>query len=305
MKKINVAIVGYGNLGKSLETLLLKDNRYCLKYVFSRRNVKAQAEVKSIKKIVDFKNEIDFLFMCGGSKSDIEDQAKVLAKDFNTIDCFDNHNHIKKYLSNLNQIAEENSHTCVCCCGWDPGLFSMMRLLFDAIEGNFYTFWGKGVSQGHSQAIREIDGVEDAIQYTLPNKEMEKLIKSGITPQVCSKDFHKRQCFVVANGDKRTIKEKIVTMPDYFEGYKTTVNFISKDEINKHKVLFHGGEVLTLNNTMNFSLKLASNPVFTAKVMQAYGIALYRMHESKIYGAFSILDIAPKYLSSDNYIKYI
>ena len=305
MDRLNVAIVGYGNLGQSLETLLLKDERYYLKYIFSRRDVKAGVEVKPIEKAGDYKHEIDFLFMCGGSKSDIESQSEVLAKDFNTIDCFDNHNHIESYLSKLDRVAKESKHTCVCCCGWDPGLFSMMRLLFDSVEGNFYTFWGKGVSQGHSQAIREIDGVKDAIQYTLPNKDIEKMIKSGLKPQADCKDFHRRQCFVVADGNKKQIKEKIVSMPDYFKGYKTTVNFVSKDEIIKHKILYHGGEVLTLNNSMNFSLKLDSNPLFTAKVMKAYGVALYRMFINKIYGAFSILDVAPKYLAIDNYIKYI
>ncbi len=305
MKKIKVAIVGYGNLGKSLEELLLNDKRFDLKCVFSRRDIKAKVFTYPMSKIKNFKNKIDLLFLCGGSKSDIENQAEELVNDFNFIDCFDNHNHIKNYISNLEEKAKCTKHTCVCCCGWDPGLFSMMRLLFNSIEGNCFTFWGKGVSQGHSQAIRNIKGVEDAIQYTLPNKEIVKQIKNGVKPNVNTKDLHHRQCFVVANGNKNLIKETIIKMPDYFEGYKTTVKFIDGEQMKSHKKLYHGGEVLTLNDTMNFKLKLESNPVFTAKVMKAYAIALNNLYESGEYGAYSILDIAPKYLTNSDYIAYI
>lgn len=305
MQKINVAIVGYGNLGKSLETLLLKDERYNLVCIFSRRKILAKVPVEPLANLQNYKEKVDFLFMCGGSKSDIENQVLSFCKDFNTIDSFDNHNHIKLYLENLNKKCKSYKHVAVCCVGWDPGIFSLMRILFDSIQGNAYTFWGKGISQGHSQAIRNIEGVNDAIQYTLPNKKIIKQIKSGILPNKDSKSFHNRYCLVVANKNMSKIKQSIINMPDYFEGYKTTVKFVDQQTLDKHKNLFHAGEVITLNDVMNFKLKLDSNPNFTAKVMASYGIALQSLINSKKYGAYSILDIAPKYLNMKEYIKYI
>jgi len=305
MQKINVAIVGYGNLAKSLEALLLKDYRYNLKCVYSRRNVVAQVPVKPFEELENVDKELDFLFMCTGSKNDIENQVLKLSKHYNTIDSFDNHNHIELYLKNLNKRNILNKKVAICCCGWDPGLFSLMRLICDNIEHNYYTFWGKGISQGHSQALRNIAGVKDAIQYTIPNKAIIKQIKSGIAPIVNPKDFHTRHCLVVASDNHAKIKQTIVNMPDYFDGYKTTVNFVDEPTLSKHNNLYHAGEVVTLGNTIDFKLTIPSNPDFTAKIMLSYGIALYNLINAKKYGAHSILDIAPKYLCPNNYIKYI
>ncbi len=304
MKKLNVAIVGYGNLGKALEELLLIDPRYNLKYIFSRRSILAKVPVISYDKIVEYQDQIDILFMCGGSKSDTENQVLNCCRYFNTIDSFDNHNHIPIYTKNLNALAKKHKHTCISCCGWDPGLFSIMRVLFNSIENNAYTFWGKGISQGHSQAVRNIPNVQDAIQYTLPNKNIIKQIKNNIIPAANTKDLHLRLCYVYAKQNHQKIKTSIITMPDYFEGYKTRVKFVSKKVIDKHKKLYHSGQVLTLGDTMNFKVKIDSNPHFTAKIMIAYAISLHNLYTNKQYGCFTPLDIPPKMLDK-NCVKYI
>ncbi len=305
MKKLTVAIVGYGNLGKALEEVLLNDNRYHLTHIFSRRNITAKVPVAPLSTLQEYKGKFDLLFLCGGSKTDIENHALTYCKDFNTIDSFDNHNHIEIYTKNLDKRCKQYKHTSICCCGWDPGIFSLMRLLFDSIEGNSYTFWGKGVSQGHSQAVRKIADVKDCIQYTLPNKTIVKNIKKGIAPCHNTKSYHTRLCYVVAAKNKTCIKNDIITMPDYFEGYKTKVKFVSPKTLQKHKKMYHAGTVMTLGNTLNFSLQTPSNPTLTAKIMSSFGIALYNLYMSKQYGTFSVLDIAPKYLSICNYKNFL
>lgn len=242
------------------------------------------------------------MIMCGGSKTDLW-QTMEVSKNFNTIDSFDNHNKIPTYLKELDVNNKDNMKSAICCCGWDPGLFSLMRTLFFAVDNKAFTFWGKGVSQGHSQAIRKINGVVDAIQYTIPNKSLINRINKGLNVPDNEKLYHIRQCLVVANGDKKKIEEEIKNMPDYFNGYKTKVKFVTAKQIKKHKRLFHGGMVLANKNKMRFELKLESNPDFTAQAILAYVVALEKLISDQQFGAFSVLDIPFSYLIDEKTIK--
>ncbi len=303
MKKIKAGIVGYGNLGKSVEKFLLEDERFELCYVFSRRSVSANVPVVPYSQILDFEGKVDVLFLCGGSKSDTEQQAEFLCGHFNTIDSFDNHNRIEKYIKTVDKICKKGGKTNICCCGWDPGLFSLMRVIFNAVSGNAYTFWGKGVSQGHSQALRNIPGVLDAIEYTLPNEEIVEQIAKGIAPKCDKKKLHKRECFVVTDQDKDEITKQIVNMPDYFEGYDTEIHFV--ENLDDHKKLFHAGQVLTLGKGMEFSVSMQSNPDFTAKIMIVYSIALSKLFNAKQFGCHSIMDIPARLLLDENPTQFI
>ena len=314
MEKIKIGICGYGNLGKGVEKEISKANDMELKAIFTRRNPKEiqknfNVEVIPSNKVFDFKNDIDVMIMCGGSAIDLPNQVPEMAKIFNTVDSFDTHAKIPEYFEKVNESAILANKTCTICGGWDPGLFSLIRLYGESIlpQGSSHTFWGKGVSQGHSNAIRKIKGVKDGIQYTIPNNEIIKDIRSGKIININDKEKHIRQCFVVAeNGaNKDEIESEIKKMPNYFEGYKTEVNFITKEELKeKHNKLFHGGLVIHTGKTgdgnkqiMEYHLKLDSNPEFTASVLIALARATYRINKSGICGAKTILEIPPFFLS--------
>ncbi|MDO5717671.1 MAG: diaminopimelate dehydrogenase [Tissierellia bacterium] len=320
MIKTKIGIVGYGNLGRGVE----KGIKLCadmeLVGIFTRRdpkNIDSDSPVYNINEILEFKDKIDVLILCGGSANDIPEQAPILAKDFNTVDSFDNHKFIPQYYKKMDEIAKNNENVSVISSGWDPGLFSINRILSEAIlpDGENYTFWGKGVSQGHSDAIRRIEGVKSAIQYTIPNQDMIDDIGSGKDVEYESHNAHKRDCYVVLEEgyDEDQIRESIVNMPEYFAGYETTVNFINQDEFDKnHRGMPHGGQVIRRGYTSDenlalykFSLELGSNPEFTASVNIAYARACHRLALEKKYGAYTVIDIAPIYLSpkSDEEIR--
>ena len=302
MKKIRIGIVGYGNLGKSVEEKLQKDERFKLVCIFSRRSVSSVfgTPCDKFENISNYKRKIDIMCLCSGSKTDIEEQAFLVAKHFHTIDSFDNHAHIKNYHRSLDEANKKNKRCSIISCGWDPGLFSLMRALTKAVDHRYETFWGKGVSQGHSQALRALSGVDDAIEYTLPVRKALKEAQEG--HELNEKSKHQRLCFVAAKKgvNKRALCQEIRSMPDYFEGYKTIIKFCSTKKVEKLKAhMYHCGCVLSPNNQMRFELNLDSNPRFTAQVVVAYCIALYNLIKNKEYGAKTILDIPPSYLFLD------
>ncbi len=302
MKKIRIGIVGYGNLGKSVEEKLQNDERFKLVCIFSRRSVSSvfKTSCDKFENIENYKRKIDIMCLCSGSKTDIEEQAFLVAKHFHTIDSFDNHAHIKNYHHLLDEANKKNKRCSIISCGWDPGLFSLMRALTKAVDHKYETFWGKGVSQGHSQALRALSGVDDAIEYTLPVRKALKEAQKG--HKLNEKSKHQRLCFVAAKKgvNKRTLCQEIRSMPDYFEGYKTIIKFCSAKKVEKLKThMYHCGCVLSPNNQMRFELNLDSNPRFTAQVVVAYCIALYNLIKNKEYGAKTILDIPPSYLFLD------
>ena len=299
---INVGIVGYGNLGHAVEEELLKKTDFNLVGIFSNQNLDSVISPKELEK---YKDKIDLLFLCVGSYNNVEKTASKLAKDFSFIDAYDNHANLKKYISNLDDLAYRNNNVVISACGWDPGLFSYMRGLFDSLGYSPYTFWGKGTSQGHTQAIKTIDGVVDAIQFTIPNDEIVENIKNGFDEKP-GKRFHKRDCFVVCNDfDKDRIEFEIKNMPDYFLGYETTVHFVTQKQLDLMKSYSHKGQVLTKNNTMNFSLDLKSNPNFTAKVMIAYSKTIKKLKNEGKFGAYSIMDIPLKSILNKNEFEYL
>lgn len=314
MEKIKIGICGYGNLGKGVEKEISKVNDMELKAIFTKRNPEkiqklSKVNVIQYSKIFEFKDDIEVMIMCGGSATDLPNQVPKIAKYYNTVDSFDTHAKIPEYYENVNKSAIQENKTCTICGGWDPGLFSIIRLYGESFlpQGNSHTFWGKGVSQGHSNAIRSINGVKDGIQYTIPNEEMIKKIRSGKIINISEKEKHIRQCFVVAEdgANRKEIENKIKKMPNYFEGYKTEVNFISEEEMKeKHNKLFHGGLVIREgktgdenNHIMEYQLKLDSNPEFTASILIALARATYRLNRLGVYGAKTILEIPPFLLS--------
>lgn len=312
MGKIKIGILGYGNLGKGVEEGLRRNPDMELVGVFTRRNpedLNTSSPAYSLNNLEDFKDKIDVLIMCGGSKSDIPEQGPKMAQIFNTVDSFDNHGKIPEYYETMDKITKANNKVAVISTGWDPGLFSLNRLFGEAVlpQGNTYTFWGKGVSQGHSDAVRRIKGVKKAVQYTLPKVEMVEDIRNGKEVVYTNRTAHDREVFVVlAEGFKRDeIREEIVNMPDYFSGYNTQVHFIDDEEFERnHKKISHGGKVIRQGTTSDgniniyqFELALASNPEFTASVNIAYARACYRIAQNKDYGAKTVLDIAPGLLS--------
>ena len=300
--KINVGIVGYGNLGRAIAKELTQNDEFNLVAIFSRRNIEGTI---SSKQILSYKDKIQLLFLCGGSQNELEKQALRYIHHFNIIECYDNHNRLKTFECKLNKQAIKNKKIALCSFGWDPGLFSLMRGLFDSLGFSPYTFWGKGVSQGHTQAIKQIDGVLDAIELTIPNQKIKKQIISGFK-LTQSPSFHNRLCFVVAPKNKqKEIRDKIISMPDYFEGYRTYVHFVSKQKLEKLKTFSHQGEVLTQNNTLNFSLKLQSNPIFTSKVMVCFARAYTFLAKENKWGAFTIFDIPIKYILKKNEFEYL
>ena len=313
---INVGIYGYGNLGRGVECAIKQNSDFNLVGVFTRREpslVKTafNCPVFKTENVTDFIGKIDVLIICGGSATDLPTQTPNLSKYFNVVDSFDTHAKIPMHFENVNNICLENNTTSLISAGWDPGLFSLNRLYASSIlsNGNTYTFWGKGVSQGHSDAIRRIEGVLDAKQYTIPVDSSLELVRSGKNPELSTREKHTRECFVVVkNGaDINKIEKEIINMPNYFADYDTTVHFISKEELDKnHSGIPHGGFVicsgktgseLEHNNVIEYSLKLDSNPEFTASVLVAYARAIYKMNKEKNYGCKTVFDVPPAYLS--------
>ena len=311
----NIAIVGYGNLGRGVELSLKKNADLNLVGVFTRRDPKTvntvDAATFSMDDLLAKKDEIDVCILCGGSATDLPKQTPELSQYFNTVDSFDTHALIPEHFNNVDQVANENKTVSIISVGWDPGLFSLNRVLAESIlpDGHTITFWGKGVSQGHSDALRRINGVADAIQYTIPNQEKIEAFKKGEVGELTTREKHVRECFVVleAGADEAKITEEIVTMPNYFSDYDTTVHFIDQESLEKeHKQgMPHGGKVIRVGQTSEinqevyeFSLNLDSNPEFTASVLVAYARACARLAKEGQYGAKTIFDIAPKYITT-------
>ncbi|MEG1608830.1 MAG: diaminopimelate dehydrogenase [Clostridia bacterium] len=305
MQKIKVGIVGYGNLGRGVELALSKNDDMQLVDVFTRRdNVKTLSGfAKNIDEVSNFKNAIDVMIMCGGSALDLPTQSVEMLKNFNTVDSFDNHPEIDNHFEHMDAVGKASGHLGVISVGWDPGLFSIARTMFDAFlpQGNEYTFWGKGVSQGHSNAIREIEGVVDARQYTIPIESAVESVRRGDNPVLSKRQKHKRDCYVVAQdgADKALIQQTIVSMPSYFADYDTTVHFITAEEMQKnHSALPHGGNVLRSGKTsednkhiLELSIKLDSNSEFTSSVLVAFARAVVKMSKNGQSGCVTALDI--------------
>ena len=316
MGKIRIGIVGYGNIGRGVEQSIKRNDDMELKAVFTRRDpasVKIQtegAEVKHFDDMEAMKDEIDVMILCGGSATDLPVIGPKVAASFNTIDSFDTHAKIPEYFANVDKAAKEGKNVSIISVGWDPGMFSLNRLYAESIlvQGSTYTFWGKGVSQGHSDAIRRIEGVKNGIQYTVPIEAAVDQVRSGSEPELTTRQKHLRECYVVAEegADKAAIEEAIKTMPNYFDEYDTTVTFITEEELKEnHSKMPHGGFVIRTGETgcegnkhvIEYSLRLDSNPEFTGSVLVAYARAAYRLSQKVESGARSVFDIAPAMLS--------
>ena len=314
---VRIGILGYGNLGRGIECAIRQNQDMELVAVFTRRDpqqVKIQTEGVSVYKvdqIAEFQDRIDVLMLCGGSATDLPKQTPEYAKYFNVIDSFDTHANIPQHFADVDEVAKANGHVAMISVGWDPGMFSLNRLYAASIlpEGKDYTFWGKGVSQGHSDAIRRVKGVKDGKQYTIPVDAALEAVRSGSNPELTTRQKHTRECFVVAEegADLAQIEHDIKTMPNYFSDYDTTVHFISEEELKRdHSGIPHGGFVIRSgktglnkehNHIIEYSLKLDSNPEFTASVLVAYARAVYRMQQEGMKGCKTVFDVAPAYLS--------
>ena len=311
-KKIRAGIVGYGNLGRGVEMALKQNPDFQLEAIFTRRetsDVYASVKTVHISEIEKYKGIIDVMILCGGSATDLPEQAPKIAAMFNTVDSFDTHAKIPEYFNKLDEVTKKAGTVSLISIGWDPGLFSMLRMLSGAVlpEGRDYTFWGKGVSQGHSDAIRRIPGVKNGIQYTIPVERALEKVRSGQNPELTTREKHERVCYVVAEdgADKEKITENIKNMPNYFSDYNTTVNFITEDELKaNHSGMPHGGFVIRTGKTgtdtkqkIEFNLELGSNPEFTASVLTAYARAAYKLASEGQTGARTVFDIPLGYLS--------
>ena len=316
MGKIRIGIVGYGNIGRGVEQSIKRNDDMELKAVFTRRDpasVKIPTEGAEVKHFDDMeatKDDIDVMILCGGSATDLPVIGPKVAASFNTIDSFDTHAKIPEYFANVDKAAKEGKNVSIISVGWDPGMFSLNRLYAESIlvQGSTYTFWGKGVSQGHSDAIRRIEGVKNGIQYTVPIEAAVDQVRSGSEPELTTRQKHLRECYVVAEegADKAAIEEAIKTMPNYFDEYDTTVTFITEEELKEnHSKMPHGGFVIRTGETgcegnkhvIEYSLKLDSNPEFTGSVLVAYARAAHRLSKKGESGARSVFDIAPAMLS--------
>lgn len=314
-KQINIGIVGFGNLGKGVVAALQHSSEFFLKGIFTRRNPQQLKELEKdlpfhpMDEIESFVGKIDLMFLCGGSAKDLPIQGPKIASLFHCIDSYDNHSKIPNYFEEINFIAKKANKLCLISAGWDPGLFSIHRLYAESIlpNGVNYTFWGRGVSQGHSDAARQIEGVKRAISYTIPNSPVLEIVQTGNTPTLTTRQKHSREVFVVAKEDANLelINKQITTIPKYFDEYDTTVNFISEEEfLANHQSLPHGGKVIhnatsnSYTQTMEYSLILDSNPHFTGAVLVAFARALYQLAKENRTGALTVFDIAPRYLSS-------
>ncbi len=317
--KTRIGILGYGNLGKGVELAVTNSSDMELVGIFTRRdNVNTKSgNAHNIKDIAKFTDKIDVMILCGGSATDLPTQGLEMAKLFNTVDSFDTHAKIPTYFADMEKIAKDNNHLSAISIGWDPGLFSINRAMFESVlpHGESYTFWGKGVSQGHSDAIRRIEGVADARQYTIPVDKAVELVLSGVNPTLTTREKHLRECFVVAKegADLEKITSEIVNMPNYFSDYDTTVNFITQEELNeKHYGIPHGGKVIRGGDTysdnvhvLEFGLKLDSNPEFTASVLVAYARAVHAMRSEGQTGCVTILDVPVSKLSPKSHTQLI
>ena len=317
---IKIGIIGYGNLGRGVECAIKQNDDMELAAVFTRRDpstLKIQTAgvgVYSVDDILNFKDKIDVMILCGGSATDLPHQTPEYVKYFNVVDSFDTHARIPEHFANIDAPAKENGNIGIISVGWDPGMFSLNRLYAQAVlpEGKDYTFWGKGVSQGHSDAIRRIEGVKDARQYTVPVPAALDAVRSGANPDLTTREKHTRECFVVAEegADLARIENEIKTMPNYFADYDTTVTFITEEELKaNHAGIPHGGKVIRCGKTgwdgenthlIEYSLKLDSNPEFTTSVLIAYARAAYRMNKEGMSGAKTVFDIAPAYLCRES-----
>ncbi|MEH7387378.1 diaminopimelate dehydrogenase [Bacillus sp. JJ1521] len=311
--KIRLGIVGYGNLGKGAIKAIKQSPDMELVAVFTRRDpeslklVDANVKAEHIANASDYQGKIDVMLLCGGSATDLPEQTPHLASMFNTVDSFDTHAKIPEFYQAVNEAAKNT--TAIISVGWDPGLFSINRVMADAIlpNGENYTFWGKGLSQGHSDAVRRVEGVKNGVQYTIPSEDAMDKVRSGSNPELTTAEKHRRVCYIVAEegADKAAIENEIKTMPNYFADYDTEVNFISEEELNRdHSKAPHGGFVIRGGQTSEdttqiyeFSLKLDSNPEFTSAVLVAYARAAYRLSQEKQFGAKTVFDVAPSYIS--------
>ena len=313
---IKIGILGYGNLSRGVESAILQNTDMELVAVFTRRspeNIKTKSGVPvfTVSELESYKDEIDVLVLGGGSATDLPAQTPEYVKYFNVVDSFDTHAKIPEHFENVDKAAKEAGKVGIISVGWDPGMFSLLRMISTSVlpEGENYTFWGKGVSQGHSDAIRRIKGVKDARQYTIPVEEAVNRVRKGENPELSTRDKHVRECFVVVEEgtDKSAIESEIINMPNYFSDYNTTVHFISEEEMARdHKGLPHGGFVLRSGVTgfnkenkhiVEYSLKLDSNPEFTGSVIVAYARAAYRLSKEGVSGCKTVFDVAPAYLS--------
>ena len=315
---IKIGILGYGNLARGVESAIQQNDDMELVAVFTRRDPSGvkirdqKAGVYAVSELESFKDKIDVLVLCGGSATDLPEQTPKAAGMFNVIDSFDTHANIPQHFANVDAAAKASGKIGIISVGWDPGMFSLLRMVSDAVlpEGEDYTFWGRGVSQGHSDAIRRIQGVKDARQYTIPVKASVEKVRAGENPTFVTRDMHTRECFVVAEegADLKAIEEEIKTMPNYFADYDTTVHFISEEEMaREHAGLPHGGFVIRSGfngwdkenmSIIEYRLKLDSNPEFTGSVLVAYARAAYRLNKEGQSGAKTVFDIAPCYLSA-------
>lgn len=318
---MKIGIFGYGNLGRGVECAIKQNPDAELVAVFTRRNPETvkiltpDAEVVHVDRVLEYKDKIDVMVICGGSATDLPAMTPELAKNFNVIDSFDTHAKIPVHFANVDEQAKANGNIALISAGWDPGMFSVNRLMASAIlpQGKDYTFWGRGVSQGHSDAIRRIDGVVDARQYTCPVEDAMARVRRGENPELTTREKHTRECYVVAEegADLDRIRNEIVTMPNYFADYDTTVTFITKEELaENHSGIPHGGSVIrtgvTGNNCENkeiieYKLSLDSNPEFTASVILCYARAIYKMRGRGVTGCVTVFDVAPRDMSAVPY----
>ncbi len=313
---IRVGILGYGNIGRGIEWAVSTAKDMELTTVFTRRDpkslkIRTNAEVASVNDIEKYKDKIDVLVLCGGSATDLPEQTPKYAAMFNVVDTFDTHARVPEHFANVDAAAKKAGKIGIISVGWDPGMFSLNRLYANCVlpDGKDYTFWGRGVSQGHSDAIRRIEGVQDARQYTCPVPEALAAARSGENPELTTRQKHTRECYVVLKegADAARVEKEIKTMPNYFADYDTTVTFISQEELDRdHKGIPHGGFVIRTGktgwngenkHTIEYSLKLDSNPEFTSSVVAAYVRAAYRMNSEGMTGCKTVFDIAPAYLS--------
>jgi diaminopimelate dehydrogenase len=316
MDKIRIGIMGYGNIGRGVEAAILRNQDMELKAVFTRRapetvqTISGEVPVIHINDLLKMKDEIDVMILCGGSATDLPEMGPEIAKNFTTIDSFDTHARIPEYFKNMNDASKKGEKISIISVGWDPGLFSLNRLYAEAVlvQGNTETFWGKGVSQGHSDAIRRVPGVKNAIQYTVPIETAVDRVRQGVEWTPTARDKHLRECFVVAEegADLKQIEHTIKNMPNYFSDYDTTVSFITEEELKvNHSKMPHGGFVVRSGETGNqgnrqvieYSLNLDSNPEFTASVLICYARAAHRLVRKGESGARTVFDIAPALLS--------
>lgn len=320
---IKIGIIGYGNLGRGVELAVSQQDDLELVAIFSRRGkngvtpVDSIVTVEHVDEIPAYQGKIDVMILCGGSATDLPEQTPEYTKYFNTVDSFDNHSQVPTHFETVNDIALENNKVSVISTGWDPGLFSLMRVLMESIlpKGETNTFWGKGVSQGHSDAVRRVSGVKRAVQYTIPSEDAMNKVRSGQGSSLTTRDKHLRECYVVAetDADKAEIKENIVSMPAYFADYETIVHFIDEETFERdHSSMPHGGFVIRSGETtkesrqlIEFSLALESNPEFTASVLTACARAAYYLNEKEDFGAKTILDIPVRYLVNKPYSELL